>query len=228
MALQIGLVGLPNVGKSTLFNALTNAGALVASYPFTTIDPNVGVVPVPDPRLGRIAEIVAPEEAVATTLRVVDIAGLVEGASHGEGLGNQFLGHIRNVDAVAMVVRCFQDPEVPHVTATLDPGEDAETIVDLVREIRGVGVSNNRPTIRACMMIAKVLARRGGHAQWHDSDFQLVCRDVLSTDTAKVSRDGHPVMLDKVEEIMRRAGKSRTRRAAVRHRKGAKDAGSNE
>ena len=128
MALQIGLVGLPNVGKSTLFNALTNAGALVANYPFTTIDPNVGVVPVPDPRLGRIAEIVAPEEAVATTLRVVDIAGLVKGASHGEGLGNQFLGHIRNVDAVAMVVRCFQDPEVPHVTATLDPGEDAETI----------------------------------------------------------------------------------------------------
>lgn len=105
-------------------------------------------------------------------------------------------------------------------------GEDARTIVALVREIRGVGVSNNRPTIRACIMIAKILGRRGSHAQWDDRDFQLVCRDVLSADTAKVSRDGHPVMSDKVEEIMRRACESRTVRAAVRHRKGAKDASS--
>ena len=128
MALQVGLVGLPNVGKSTLFNALTSASALVANYPFTTIEPNVGVIPVPDPRLQEIAEIIQPEEAVPTTLRVVDIAGLVKGASHGEGLGNQFLGHIRNVDAVAMVVRCFEDPEVPHVTADLDPRGDIETV----------------------------------------------------------------------------------------------------
>ena len=128
MALQVGLVGLPNVGKSTLFNALTNAGAMVANYPFTTIDPNVGVVPVPDPRLDEIAAIVQPQEAIPTTLRVVDIAGLVKGASHGEGLGNQFLGHIRNVDAIAMVVRCFDDPEIPHVTADLDPAGDVETI----------------------------------------------------------------------------------------------------
>lgn len=128
MALQLGLVGLPNVGKSTLFNALTRAGATVANYPFTTIDPNVGVVPVPDPRLDRIAEIIRPQEVVPATLRVVDIAGLVKGASHGEGLGNQFLSHIRAVDAIAMVVRCFADENVAHVTPTLDPVDDIETV----------------------------------------------------------------------------------------------------
>ena len=129
MALHLGLVGLPNVGKSTLFNALTRAGAAVANYPFTTIDPNVGVAPVADPRLERIAAIIRPEKVVPTTLRVVDIAGLVKGASQGEGLGNQFLGHIRNVDAVAMVVRCFVDENVPHVTAELDPLGDIEVIL---------------------------------------------------------------------------------------------------
>ncbi|MEN6478430.1 MAG: redox-regulated ATPase YchF [Anaerolineales bacterium] len=129
MALQLGLVGLPNVGKSTMFNALTRAGALAANYPFTTIDPNIGVVPVADPRLERVAEIVNPERVVPTTLRVVDIAGLVKGASHGEGLGNQFLAHIREVDAVAMVVRCFRDENVPHVTETLDPVSDIEVVI---------------------------------------------------------------------------------------------------
>ena len=128
MPLQLGLVGLPNVGKSTLFNALTQAGAAVANYPFTTIDPNIGVVPVPDSRLSRIAEIVHPDKVVPTTLRVVDIAGLVKGASQGEGLGNQFLSHIRGADAIAMVVRCFEDDNVPHVTPALDPLEDIETI----------------------------------------------------------------------------------------------------
>ncbi len=128
MALQLGLVGLPNVGKSTLFNALTRAGATVANYPFTTINPNVGVVPVPDPRLARIAEIIGPQEVVPATLRVVDIAGLVRGASRGEGLGNQFLSHIRSVDAIAMVVRCFEDENVAHVTPTLDPVDDIETV----------------------------------------------------------------------------------------------------
>ncbi len=128
MSLQLGLVGLPNVGKSTLFNALTNAGAIVANYPFTTIDPNIGVVPVPDRRLHRLQEIIRPERTVATTLRVVDIAGLVKGASHGEGLGNQFLSHVRAVDAMAMVVRCFENADVAHVTTELDPIADIETV----------------------------------------------------------------------------------------------------
>jgi GTP-binding protein YchF len=130
MSLQIGIVGLPNVGKSTLFNALTQAGAAVASYPFTTIDPNVGVVEVPDPRLHNVAAIIQPQEVKPTIIQFVDIAGLVEGAHQGEGLGNQFLGHIRNVDAVAMVVRCFEDPDVAHLSANLDPLADSD-VVDL-------------------------------------------------------------------------------------------------
>jgi len=128
MSLQIGIVGLPNVGKSTLFNALTKAGAAVASYPFTTIEPNVGVVAVPDPRLDRVAAIVRPKEVKPTVVEFVDIAGLVKDAHEGEGLGNQFLGHIRNVDAIALVVRCFEDPDVAHVTAELDPVADCEVI----------------------------------------------------------------------------------------------------
>jgi hypothetical protein len=128
VALEIGIVGLPNVGKSTLFNALTRAGASVASYPFTTIEPNVGVVPVQDHRLDAVAALIRPEKVVPTTVRFVDIAGLVKGAHRGEGLGNQFLGHIRNVDAIAMVVRCFEAANIPHVTATLDPIADIETI----------------------------------------------------------------------------------------------------
>jgi GTP-binding protein YchF len=130
MSLQIGIVGLPNVGKSTLFNALTRAGAAVASYPFTTIEPNVGVVAVPDPRLERVAAIIKPHEVKPTTIEFVDIAGLVKDAHKGEGLGNQFLGHIRNVDAIALVVRCFEDPDVAHVTAELDPLSDCD-VVDL-------------------------------------------------------------------------------------------------
>lgn len=128
MPLEIGIVGLPNVGKSTLFNALTQAGAAVASYPFTTIEPNVGVVPVEDRRLRDIAALIEPEKVVPTTVRFVDIAGLVKGAHRGEGLGNRFLGHIRNVDAIAMVVRCFEAENVAHVTPDLDPINDIETV----------------------------------------------------------------------------------------------------
>jgi GTP-binding protein YchF len=128
MPLHIGLVGLPNVGKSTLFNALTNAGATVAAYPFTTIEPNLGVVAVPDSRLSVLAEMVGPEKVTPATVEFVDIAGLVKGAHNGEGLGNQFLGHIRNVDAVAMVCRCFQDSDVAHVDGAVDPLRDLEVL----------------------------------------------------------------------------------------------------
>ena len=129
MPLQIGLVGLPNSGKSTLFNALTHAGALVAPYPFTTIQPNVGVVVVPDLRLDTLAALIRPQRVVPTTIEFVDIAGLVAGASRGAGLGNQFLGHIRNVDAVAIVVRCFADPDVTHVLGEIDPRRDASVLM---------------------------------------------------------------------------------------------------
>ena len=128
MALQCGIVGLPNVGKSTLFNALTKAGAESANYPFCTIDPNVGVVTVPDMRLDKIAEMIGSKEKIPTTIEFVDIAGLVEGASKGEGLGNQFLGHIRQVDAIVHVVRCFDDSNVVHVAGSVDPLRDMDVI----------------------------------------------------------------------------------------------------
>jgi GTP-binding protein YchF len=124
----MGIVGLPNVGKSTLFNALTAAGATVANYPFCTIDPNVGVVEVPDERLAGLAALVHPRRVVPAPMEFLDIAGLVRGASRGEGLGNQFLGHIRNVQAIGMVVRCFSDRDVMHVEGSVDPIRDIETI----------------------------------------------------------------------------------------------------
>lgn len=128
MALSCGIVGLPNVGKSTLFNALSAAGAAVANYPFCTIEPNVGVVPVPDARLDALVKLYRPKSVVAATVNFVDIAGLVRGASKGEGLGNQFLANIRETDAIAHVVRCFEDPNVIHVEGRIDPIADVQTI----------------------------------------------------------------------------------------------------
>lgn len=128
MGFRCGIIGLPNVGKSTIFNALTAAGAAVANYPFCTIDPNVGVVPVPDERLEDIARIIQPPKFTHTTMQFVDIAGLVKGASRGEGLGNKFLGNIRDVDAVVHIVRCFDDPNVSHVHGQVDPKGDIEII----------------------------------------------------------------------------------------------------
>jgi ribosome-binding ATPase len=128
MALKCGIVGLPNVGKSTLFNALTRAGIQAENYPFCTIDPNVGVVPVPDSRLDALAAIVKPEKVIPTAMEFVDIAGLVAGASQGEGLGNQFLAHIRETDAIAHVVRCFENDDVVHVAGRVDPISDIEVI----------------------------------------------------------------------------------------------------
>ncbi len=140
MALSVGIVGLPNVGKSTLFNALSDAGAESANYPFCTIDPNVGVVPVPDPRMDQIVALIKPKSVVPTAIEFVDIAGLVKGASQGEGLGNQFLSHIRQVDALCHVVRCFDDDNVVHVDGRVDPTSDIEVIDTelLLRDMQSV------------------------------------------------------------------------------------------
>ena len=126
--MKLGIVGLPNVGKSTLFNALTSAGADSANYPFCTIEPNVGVVPVPDPRLDALSKMYSPEKYTPATVEFFDIAGLVRGAAQGEGLGNKFLSHIRECDAILHVVRCFEDQNIIHVDGSVDPVRDVETI----------------------------------------------------------------------------------------------------
>jgi GTP-binding protein YchF len=146
MPLSVGIVGLPNVGKSTLFNALSNAGAEAANYPFCTIDPNVGVVPVPDPRQDALVRIFDPDSVVPTAMEFVDIAGLVKGASQGEGLGNQFLSHIRSVDAICHVVRCFVDDNVVHVDGRIDPAADME-IIDtelMLRDMQSIEARRDR------------------------------------------------------------------------------------
>jgi GTP-binding protein YchF len=188
MSLQIGIVGLPNAGKSTLFNALTQANAAVASYPFTTIEPHVGVAEVPDLRLHAVADLIQPDKVVPTTIQFVDIAGLVKGAHRGEGLGNQFLGHIRQVDAIAMVLRCFEDPDVAHVSDTLDPIEDLQ-VLDLELSLADLGTVERR------------IERTHGAAKAHPKDFawELATLDALKEHLAR----GEPARTFAVGEVDR-------------------------
>jgi len=152
MALKCGIVGLPNVGKSTLFNCLSNAKAQAANFPFCTIEPNVGVITVPDERLTRLSEFVKPERIVPTTIEIVDIAGLVKGASKGEGLGNQFLGNIRECDAIIHVLRCFDDPNVVHVDGSVNPVRDKE-VIDTELQLKDIESVDNK--IRRVEKLAK-------------------------------------------------------------------------
>jgi ribosome-binding ATPase len=174
MAIKCGIVGLPNVGKSTLFNALTRAQIAAENYPFCTIDPNVGIVPVPDGRLDELAAIAKPEKIVPTTVEFVDIAGLVAGASQGEGLGNQFLAHIREVDAIAHVVRCFENADVVHVAGKVDPLADIEII-------------NTELALADLATVEKVLDRATRASKSGDKDAARK-RDVLERVKAQLNR----------------------------------------